>query len=341
MLSQSMRVVVVVALAAAPSSVRAQSAAEAEQLFHEGDRLMGEKKYAEACAAYEASEHLDGNPVTLWKLADCREKNGQLASAWGHFTSVAHRTRGDAGRATVHRTATARAAALAPRLSYLTIDVPEASRIPGLIVVRNGASIEPGAWSTALPVDGGSFTIVATAPGHASSSTTVAIAESGERKTVQVPTLVPLAPSAEVSTAPRPEPAEPRPPARVTPDDPDESDEPEVDDQPRRSRALPIALGGAAAVSLGAAVGLELWARSTYDDAKAELDDARQDDLWRSAKTRRYAAQGVAAAGVGLAVAATWLLLRGDGDERAETARVTPVVEASGTGVAVGLGGAW
>jgi len=69
---------------ASPTPARAQSA-EAEVLFREGKRLMKEGKLAEACDKLEASDRLESSIGTLLNLADCREKNKQLVSAWLAF----------------------------------------------------------------------------------------------------------------------------------------------------------------------------------------------------------------------------------------------------------------
>jgi hypothetical protein len=73
---------------------------------------------------------------------------------------------------------------------------------------------------------------------------------------------------------------------------------------------LPIAVGAGAAVLLGGALGFSLWGDSTYDKAKAEMtDQARRDSLYDSANRKRYAAEGLAVAGVGCAGVAVWLYL--------------------------------
>ena len=81
------------------------------------------------------------------------------------------------------------------------------------------------------------------------------------------------------------------------------------------SRTVPIVLGAAALVSIGGAVALELNAESTYDKAKAAIDPATQDNLWHSANTRRYLAEGLGVAGVAAAGVAVWMYIRGGGDE--------------------------
>src|SRR4051812_11784859 len=76
-------VVVVVSLAGSPRAY-AQSA-EAEAMFDEGKRLMTERKLAQACEAFEASNRIEPRAGTLILLGDCCEQNQQLASAWSAY----------------------------------------------------------------------------------------------------------------------------------------------------------------------------------------------------------------------------------------------------------------
>src|SRR5688500_1084042 len=88
----------------------AQSAsAEAEQLFRDGKRLMKEGKYDEACVAFEASQKADPATSTLLNIADCYEKAGRIASAWGAFLEAERETRGKDDQASFHKTAKDRA----------------------------------------------------------------------------------------------------------------------------------------------------------------------------------------------------------------------------------------
>ncbi len=171
----------------APTASAQSASAQAEQLFRDGKALMKEKKYAEACAAFDASQNLEADITTLMNLADCREKNGQLASAWGAFLSVERQTRTDDAMEGLNKSAKDRASKLEKRLSYLTVSVPDESRIDGLELTRNGEKIEEGSWNRAIPVDGGDYTITGKAPGHEEWSTTVHLENENGRGSVDVP----------------------------------------------------------------------------------------------------------------------------------------------------------
>jgi len=220
----------------------------------------------------------------------------------------------------LHQVAATKAAKLEPRLSTLTINVPAENRVGGLQITRAGDIVDPGAWNKALPVDGGSYRIAATAPGNAEWSTTVAIGNERDAKTIEIPRL-----KAAALDPPRPKPPAPTAPAtRAAPV------------EPPRSRVAPLALGGAAIALAGGAIGLELWARSAYDQSKSEVDNAKQDSLWHSANTRRYVAEGLGIAAVASAGVAVWLYLREPRSEspaHASRVQLAPVVASDRAGV--------
>ena len=316
-----MKYATLVFLALAARTAGAQpSGAQAETLFRQGKELMAKGKIAEACAAFDASQKLDPTIATLLNQAACREKNDQYATAWGLFLEAERQTRAatDAATQQLHQVAATKAAKLEPRLSTLTINVPGENRIGGLQVTRAGDVVDPGAWNKALPVDGGTYRIAATAPGNAEWSTTVAIGNEHDVKTIEIPKL-----KAAALEPPRPKQPPAAPPTR-----------PEPGESPR-SRAVPLALGGAAIALAGGAIGLELWARSTYDQSRAEVDNAKQDSLWHSANTRRYLAEGLGVAAVASAGVAVWLYLREPRSESLHASRVqlTPLVANDRAGV--------
>jgi hypothetical protein len=175
------------ALAAAPPAA-AQGAADkaaAEALFDEGKKLFIEKKYAEACPRFEASERLDPGIGTLLFLADCYEQMGRAASAWATFREAASVARA-AAQSERERVADERARILEPRLYRLTVKVEPA---PGLRVTRNQAELKPDAWNVALPVDAGAYTLEATAPGRKPWSQRLSIPEGPGAQQVTVPAL--------------------------------------------------------------------------------------------------------------------------------------------------------
>lgn len=175
------------------SHAHAQSA-EAEALFNDGNKLMTQGKLAQACDAFEASNRVEQRAGTLIRLGECREKNQQLASAWSAYKDALTRVKDPRKR----EVAKAKAAALEPRLSYLTVSVSDESRIDGLTLTRDGKPFDAMLWNRALPVDGGDYLIAGRAPGHEEWQTTAHVPVEGLKVSVEVPKfkeLIKLAPS--------------------------------------------------------------------------------------------------------------------------------------------------
>ncbi len=184
---------VAVALAVVgPRRATAQSAA-AEVLFQAGKQLAAEGRLEEACAKFDASDRVEASVGTELNAADCHERVGQLATAWAMFLRAA----GNAGRAgndgDREAEARRRATALESRLAYLTISVPDSSRVDGLLIERNGEVVDPALWNTGVPVDPGEYEIVGQAPGRDPWSSHVSVAHEADKLSVEVPRFKPLA----------------------------------------------------------------------------------------------------------------------------------------------------
>jgi len=167
----------------ASGDARAQNAA-AELLFRDGDQLMGEGNLAEACAAFQASNRIEPRAGTLIRLGDCREKNHQLASAWSAYVDAVARVK-DPGKAQI---ATSKVRALEPRLSKLTIVVH--GPVDALAITRDGTAIDGALLGRAVPTDGGTYAIRASADGYEAWETKITVPEEAGAVTVDVPALV-------------------------------------------------------------------------------------------------------------------------------------------------------
>jgi hypothetical protein len=318
-------------LVSAALPVSAQPAvSRAEELYDSGRALVAAGKLVEACAAFEQSQQLAPAVTTLIALATCRDRLGELATAWELYLEAERRTRSvdDPVTAQLHTLAIERAAKLERRVPRLAIRVPDKHRSARLEILRDETLVPATLWNRQLPLNGGTYTITARAPGMNDWSTRVTLANESDSKTVEIPELSPQqttpapAPPVAERRSQEPEPAEPEPAAPPAP----------------RGRALPIAVGAGAVALLGGALGFSLWSSSTYDQAKAEVtDQARRDSLYDSSNRQYYVAQGLAIAGAGCAGVAVWLYLRQRGAQaetssaRASHIRLTPV--ASGIGL--------
>ena len=155
-------------VAAAGISVPRASAqsASAEKLFREGRTLIKSGKLADGCEKIAASDRLEPSIGALLNLGDCREKLGQLATAWAAFRraeAMAHRAGNDKKR---EAEAQRRADKLESQLPSLEIDVPRP--VDGLSVRRDDELVDAATFGTPLPIDPGTHTIIATAPGRQS-----------------------------------------------------------------------------------------------------------------------------------------------------------------------------
>lgn len=319
-------VIVAVAVAGAARTARAQNA-DAEALFNDAERLEGQGKIPEACDAFEASNRIEPRAGTLIRLGQCREAQGRMVSAWSAYKDALTRVKDPAKKAV----ADGRIAALEPTLSYLTVSVPDESRVEGLTISRNGKPLDPALWNRAAPVDGGAYTIAGQAPGHEAWTTTVEVANTGDKVSVEVPRFKALG---QLVERPDPDVTKPAP----IPDEPGDSPSAFTG---RRKIALGVAGLGVAAIAGGVVLGMS--AKSLSDDAFALCpdpgvpcaDSAEAQSLSDKANDRAlYAniAYGVGGAAV-VGAAVLWLT----GGPKAEPSRVgvAPRIGRSSSGILV------
>jgi hypothetical protein len=295
----------------------AQNAA-AEALFSDGERLMKEGKLAEACDAFAASNKIEARAGTLLNLGQCREQNGQLASAWSAYKDAITRAK-DPKKSQV---ANERTAAIEPRLSYLTISVPDESRVDGLALTRNGSPVDAVLWNRAIPVDGGTYVISGHAPGHEEWSTTVEVPKEKGKISVEVPRFK------DLSKLVTPPPATPKSELEPVDDDEDTVPAPSMFTSKRK---IAIAVGGVGVAAIAAGVFLGIQAKGYQDDAFALCpnpaspcaDGDRANDLIDKGQSRALVANvsyGVGAVAL-IGAGALWFL----GAPKAEAAvAVTP-----------------
>ena len=306
---------ILLSMFAAPA--RAQNAA-AEALFSDGERLLKEGKIAQACEAFEGSNRLEPRAGTLINLGLCREQNKQFASAWSAFKDALTRVKDPKKKAL----ATARVAEIEPKLSYLTISVPDESRVEGLVVTRNGKPVDPALWNRAVPVDGGSYRIGGSAPGHEEWSTSVELPVELGKIAVDVPRFKELKKLVE--------PSPPPPPTVVTVPPPAENRGSHSMFTGKRKLALGVA--GAGVVAVGAAIVLGMQANGYQDDAYAlcpspAMPCARADeanDLMDKGRSRALGANIAYGVGGAAVIGAAVLWFIGAPSDREGRVSVTP-----------------
>lgn len=175
----------------------------AQLLFEQGRDLLEVGNIEEACPKLEQSVRLEVATGALLALAMCHEKAGKLATAWAEYKSVVKRA-SEAGQAEREQWASQRVTALRPLLSTLKIQLAdELIRLPGLQVWRDELLLEPEFWNVAVPVDGGTYRLRVTAPGHEPWETTLTVRQQGDAQLLDVP-IISLLP---VNNAREPRPA--------------------------------------------------------------------------------------------------------------------------------------
>jgi hypothetical protein len=258
-------------------SARAQQRdpAAAQALFDQARQLTRQGRYAEACPKLAESNRLDPGIGTQFRLAECYEQNGQIATAWAVFLDVASQARA-ASQFDRELAATKRATELESRLPKLTINVPKASQLSGLEIQRDGIVVGATQWGTPLPVDPGEHRLSISAPGHRTVEQSLK-AEEKKPLVFEVPELEEVAdstvapsPVTAVSAAPEP-PATHKRRRHHSPADEDAAPNAPAT-QSGGIDAWPWVLAGAGVVGLAVGTGFALKAASDNTKSKQDCD---------------------------------------------------------------------
>jgi hypothetical protein len=143
------------ALAFSPSIAQADDAT-AEALFQAGKSLMDQKKYSEACAKFEASYKLDPGLGTKLNVADCHEKDGKLAQAWGDWGEARDQAKRENDKPRMEL-AIRRQKELDPKVPKLTVNATGPTT--GIDVYRDELKLDSAMLGVPLPVDPGAHVV--------------------------------------------------------------------------------------------------------------------------------------------------------------------------------------
>lgn len=295
--------------------------AAAQALFEQARSLVEQERFAEACPKLAESERLDPGIGTLLWLADCYENVGQTASAWASFKeAAAAAAQKHDGREHVARD---RAARLESRLSRLTISVAAGAAIEGLRIHRDGMLVGAAEWGLPLPLDPGSHTVTATAPGRQRWSSTVLIGTGEQPAPITIPVLAPDPADSSEGDTPRPHPGPESATSAASvgegPTDlrPSDRPSPASGSDPNRGNGqrivgVTVAAAGLAAIAVGAVYSFD--AKATYDQSNSNghcQPDNVCDTTGRADRSRASSMALVAtvAMGAGAAGAAAGALL--------------------------------
>jgi hypothetical protein len=165
---------------------------------------MKEGHAAEACPKLEEAQRLDAGMATQFRLAECYEKVGKLASAWASFIAVAD-SAAVAKMPEREAAARKRAEAVAPRIARLTLTVPPAvAALQGIDVQRDGSPVARPLWGVPVPVDPGEHVVIVVAPGKKPWQGRVTAGDTGGVIALSVPPLEDLPRDAPLPPPPAP-----------------------------------------------------------------------------------------------------------------------------------------
>ncbi len=291
---------VAVVLCSIPGRAQPSAAdqARATQLFEDAQKQMAAGDYAAACPKFKESQRLDAELGTMLHLADCYEKAGKTASAWAMFKDAVQiaQQRNDPRE----KAAQAHVTALEPKLSWLTVRVKDPS-IRGLEVQLDGEAIGRAAWGLEQPMDPGSHTVAASAPGRRSWNTTVEVGANAGKLGIVVP---------ELQKAPEEKPSPTAAPATTAPLTPRHEH-----GGSGTLQTVGLVVGGAGLVGLATGGVLGLMAKSKFDSASSHCNngvcDAAGVAIRHDAVSRGNVATVVVGVGAAILVAGGVIWLAG------------------------------
>jgi hypothetical protein len=178
---------------AEPSAIQKSTA---DALFKEGKKLLDAKDFDAACPKLAESASLQPGGGVQLALAICHEGQGKLATAYNDYREALALAKRDK-RQDREDIASGKLAELEPKLSRLVIDVSDAARAQTLAITLDGASLTSASWGIPIPVDGGTHTVVVTAPGKKEQSFDVTVKPKGDKHRVEIGPLAD-APAGEV-----------------------------------------------------------------------------------------------------------------------------------------------
>jgi hypothetical protein len=170
----------VVAFAASPSAwaqTQTRDPVAAEALFRDGRAAADAGNFAAACPKFKASYGLDPAVGTLFNLADCEERVGQLAAAWQHFHQLLDQLPAGDDRRPYAQTHSQQ---LEPRVPRLRV-VLEHGAPQDAEVTRDGERLGGALLGVAVPVDPGAHRVVVHAPDRADKVYELTVAEKAQQ----------------------------------------------------------------------------------------------------------------------------------------------------------------
>lgn len=277
-------------VAAPARRARADGAADiaaARELFNEASRLAAAGKWEEARERYQRSLGLKRAAITMYSLGVAQKNTGKLVEADENFRAFLAEPQTPA---TKPYDAPARQAIgeITPRLAKVAIAIQPADA-PELVVTIDGERVPNVLLDRPRVVNPGAHDVLARAKGYADASQRVEVKDGGSGAVKLVLTPRPADAAAPAPIAPAPPPLAPR--ADIVP---------VLAAPPNRTVPVGLMIGGGAVFVGGVVIGM-------LGVAQAGSAPTRNGDDASAARTK--SAIGDVVAGVGLAAAATGLVI--------------------------------
>jgi len=179
----------------------------AGDLFKQGRAFAKAGKHAEACEKFKKSQELDPQLGTLFNIAQCEEKIGQLASAIAGYREVVAKDT-NAERKALAAEYQSKLEQRVPKLLVI-VSKPPSNLVITLDGPRGGKPIDP---NTPIEVDLGDYTVVARADGYRELSSKVKVDTEGKTTTVPIDLALVHGHDEPVAAQPHHDEAQPPPP---------------------------------------------------------------------------------------------------------------------------------
>jgi tetratricopeptide (TPR) repeat protein len=315
--------------------------AKAEALFKKGKRLLEEGEFAEACAAFEASQRAEATIGTRLNIGLCYEQWGKLATAYATYLQAQQEAE-EAGDDRAERIAE-RATELEPKVPTLIIRAVAEAKPVDLIVRLDGKDLPLGELGTLKRLDPGEHVVVY-GVGDSKRKRVVVNLEPGDHEEVLLEKLAQLGAGGPVEED-------------LDPDgggDDKRDPLPAAADPGKTRRILGLVAGTAGLASIGISSYLVMSARSDYREAKAAHCNAMNQcdavglEITRDARSKANIGTVLFIGGAVLVTGGVILYLTapeqrigarpdaddggGDGESEEEALRLTPVITPDSAG---------
>jgi hypothetical protein len=209
-------------VAACPRSASAQDReVDAERLFREGQKLLEERRFGEACPKFEAAYNKDHSLGTLINLAFCHKEQGAIWYAWLEFREAEVKAT-ELNRPDRRDFAKQRLAELEKQLPKVIIDNPQ--KVPLSDVLVEDRKVWEAERGAVFAAEAGQRRFIFKARGKKNGALLINITSGSKVQHVVVPDMEdgsdePPKPEPTPGEAPKPEAPKPEAPAAAQPSD--------------------------------------------------------------------------------------------------------------------------